>query len=919
MSFTHDTHSTRVQTDRGRLSRPSFSTRDTSDRLRESSRASSSSVPGSKPKPQRKSVFREEGLDDLNSSRAPHIDHEFTRIEEKPGARTEGKAPAKVTFDHILKDAEYKDREEVEGKKGIFGKFRGERPKIKTATTAPPGLFPTIPRAALIVLLICVVVPGFRYSAGGENVIGGADAGVIRTPELVENGSVIEGRQNSPTTVCTRWSHQAANVNGTLYIFGEFERRELVGDLTDLENTGGQATTEAGQDDNTWNNDFMTLDLTKTWDIASPVLSGLPQPSGPPAVAEGYLWHSWDTLWLYGGEFSDSPATSPLPVSTWEYDIGSSTWSENANPRTTAGNASDGGGSAVQRAAEGAGLSVPELGLSWYFGGHLDLFTTEGWSNQIARVYLKSLLEFTHPGYGNTGVPSLGSTVAAPNEGVYRNITEGGLQDSAGFTERADGVLVYVPGWGDSGIILGLAGGTNETFTEMNVIDVYDIANSTWYKQSTSGTSPPIRVDPCAVVAAAPDGSSFQVHLYGGQNLIPYGSQIQYSDMWILTIPSFTWIQVDMDGQSQPAARAGHTCNIWDGQMIVVGGYVGKDISCDSPGIYNFNLSSLQWTNSFTSLSSSSSSSSGSSESGAGSSASIGYSGRSGSLQGSMGSYGYEVPAVVQSIIGGSSQGGATASTPASGPATAGPIATGKPPTFTITQSGSTVVQTAHSTSTVVGATPTNTSSPRRSGANVGVIAASVIAGVLAALAAYLAFCTWLYRRQLRLYKNHVAMAQRTSFNGSPDNWNSSGEASGVVGGRVAEKFPGPGAMLGPFGTEIGGSGSAGRPSLGASSAGTGRGSPTPGLTPQESSGQNSHLSQGSGIYSAGITPERGGYGRMSEGDESTEYMGANQPGPNMWGSTAHSSVEDLLGGQEPSFFSVVLNPRRTLRVVNMD
>jgi hypothetical protein len=45
----------------------------------------------------------------------------------------------------------------------------------------------------------------------------------------------------------------------------------------------------------------------------------------------------------------------------------------------------------------------------------------------------------------------------------------------------------------------------------MNVIDVYDIANSTWYKQSTSGESPPIRVDPCAVVAAASDGSSFQV------------------------------------------------------------------------------------------------------------------------------------------------------------------------------------------------------------------------------------------------------------------------------------------------------------------------------------------------------------------------------------------------------------------------
>jgi hypothetical protein len=83
------------------------------------------------------------------------------------------------------------------------------------------------------------------------------------------------------------------------------------------------------------------------------------------------------------------------------------------------------------------------------------MYTTDGWSNQIARQYLKSLLEFTHPGYSNTGVYSLGTSNAAPSGGVYRNITEGGLQNSAGFTERADGVLVYVPGWGDSGIILG--------------------------------------------------------------------------------------------------------------------------------------------------------------------------------------------------------------------------------------------------------------------------------------------------------------------------------------------------------------------------------------------------------------------------------------------------------------------------------
>jgi len=39
----------------------------------------------------------------------------------------------------------------------------------------------------------------------------------------------------------------------------------------------------------------------------------------------------------------------------------------------------------------------------------------------------------------------------------------------------------------------------------MNVIDVYDVANSTWYKQATSGATPGIRVNPCAVAASAPE------------------------------------------------------------------------------------------------------------------------------------------------------------------------------------------------------------------------------------------------------------------------------------------------------------------------------------------------------------------------------------------------------------------------------
>lgn len=49
----------------------------------------------------------------------------------------------------------------------------------------------------------------------------------------------------------------------------------------------------------------------------------------------------------------------------------------------------------------------------------------------------------------------------------------------------------------------------------MNIVDVYDIATSEWYTQSTSGQFPKYRVNPCAVIAAAQDGSSYNIYMFG--------------------------------------------------------------------------------------------------------------------------------------------------------------------------------------------------------------------------------------------------------------------------------------------------------------------------------------------------------------------------------------------------------------------
>lgn len=642
----------------------------------------------------------------------------------------------------------------------------------------------------------------------------------------------------------------------------------------------------------------------------------------------GYLWNDLDRLYLYGGEFDLS--TSPLPVSTWQYDIASSTWTEFTNPKTSSGEFSDAGGAPVQRAAEGAGVSVPELGLSWYFGGHLDWATTPGWSNQIPRVYLKSLLEFTHPGYSNVQIDSLHNS-GAPEGGVYRNITWAGSQNQDGFTERADGVLVYVPGWGPGGILLGLGGGvvsdhdTTDAFASMTTIDVYDIASSQWYHQETSGDEKPqVRVNPCAVVFSAPDASSFNIYMYGGQNLLPVGKQTQYTDVWILTIPSFTWIKVDTTSSdnNEPAARAGHSCAARDGQIVVVGGYIGDEKRCENPGIYAFDASKLSWKSSFDAADHPADANADNTV--------------------LAGSYGYLVPDVVQSVIGGSSEGGATATQPASGPATGGPFKTGVPPVFTVTAPGS-----SGPTATVTGGPggmPDGGSSDDSRRA--GTIAAGVIAGLAGLLALYLGFCAWLWRRQVRAYKRHMAVANEYRYGEDEYDYNQdngqglSKTGAGVLGEKLRKNPATRGSSSGGGG---GGGGDSDRDREQFAWVGHQQQHLQPGeprFTFMSSSDEPSPGSTtGTTATGSGNNRTSGSAGRPRPSEDRNPWgFGGgggsgydNYPGDVGMGASgidrsksdatrstrSGASAEPLLDGREPNFFSVVLGPRRALRVVN--
>ena len=340
---------------------------------------------------------------------------------------------------------------------------------------------------------------------------------------------------------------------------------------------------------------------------------------------------------------------------------------------------------------------------------------------------------------------------------------------------------------------------------------------------------------------------------------------------------------MDQSG-SQPPARAGHTCEAVAGKMIVLGGF-NTSLTCDNP-VYIFNASSLGWENSFSPTSASTSSSADK------------------DYDILKSSEGYLVPQIVQDVVGGDGLGSATITTPIVLP-TGGPFQTGSAPQFVVT---------GYVTSTATSA------AKAKSGSSAGAISAGVVAGALAILAGYLGFCVWLYRRQLKLHKNHLQMSQRAKFNDSPENLIYARDS----GSTSNEKA---GVVLGPFGTPLNHSGSD-RPSQGRTSTDPSSDPSSIQVTPSE------WIARPAGVFGGAMVAGRG-YGRLDEHGE-MEYQGAGAD--QMYGArptsggtfdttgrtaesvgTAHSSTDDLLKGQEPSFFQVVLNPRRTLKVVNSD
>lgn len=207
--------------------------------------------------------------------------------------------------------------------------------------------------------------------------------------------------------------------------------------------------------------------MTKDWSTEPLALTQLEIPDGSQAVDNGFLWQDYHNLYLYGGQFSDLPYVDPAPESLWRHSIKGKGWTEFTDSEASDGNFSAPGGEPVRRAAEGAGVPVPELGLSGFL---VDIYCRLGYRSRQAQGYRprlsQELIGAYTPWLGTLILESTRSRAAQPLPMVASfAASPPAVFKKTDFPGRADGVLVFVLGLGHQGVLIGLAGGTADTFT----------------------------------------------------------------------------------------------------------------------------------------------------------------------------------------------------------------------------------------------------------------------------------------------------------------------------------------------------------------------------------------------------------------------------------------------------------------------
>ncbi|KAJ4506372.1 hypothetical protein HRR83_003085 [Exophiala dermatitidis] len=315
-----------------------------------------------------------------------------------------------------------------------------------------------------------------------------------------------------------------------------------------------------------------------------------------PNYVDGTMFTNDGELYLYGGlprltdAASAQSADAVLGYEAYQYGPDRQSWS----PGFYQGSLPDG---VTRYITNGAGVSAPSENLGFYFSG----MRSANWGP----IY-----------YDDSSANETANTLIQVDMSTMRGEkwTNTTLPDN--IPPRANAELVWIP-VSKQGVLVAIGGvaapeeiwatGLNATQTSesksespgfMTTLPVYDIASQTWYLQNTTGEAPGQLTEFCSVVAPSKDSSSFNVYVYGGYDGLN-AEDLPSDDVWILSIPAFTWVKAYTGHQSH--GRSGHRCVMpYPDQMFVIGGIHQNQAMCVEGGIIQvFNLNTLQFQDTY--------------------------------------------------------------------------------------------------------------------------------------------------------------------------------------------------------------------------------------------------------------------------------------------------------------------------------
>ncbi|RMJ15809.1 hypothetical protein CDV36_004512 [Fusarium kuroshium] len=290
-----------------------------------------------------------------------------------------------------------------------------------------------------------------------------------------------------------------------------------------------------------------------------------------PSVNGGILWGDEvnKRFYLYGGEWNDGFALRSYHL--FSYDILGDKWDDFGTPDISP---------PPSIASYGAGVGVSQTGMGYYLGGWISKASMTGWDDP--RTMSSNFYAYNY------------------DTGEFTNL------ESPDKQARAEGGMVWLPAGDALGLLVYMGGLVSEEGEDsedpqpFDEVFVFDAQSNRWFTQKTTGQIPQNRRQFCIDVAWAPDKSSFNIYLWGGLSAPPpVVNTTSFADVYILTIPSFTWVKAwpDSPGNGTSPPEFGHyssSCNMLKNmsQLFVIGGTYTDTNACDLGehewGMHNF-------------------------------------------------------------------------------------------------------------------------------------------------------------------------------------------------------------------------------------------------------------------------------------------------------------------------------------------